>query len=416
MKRKMVALLCGVLILNLTACSPSGTEPLIENSISEAPVARESVSEDVKSGKGKAAGEKNTSEESEEITEAEEDGNYEPIKVDTEHFPDDAFRKYVSEVIDDDRDGYISYRECALVKDIDLGCSWSAEPMYGFCKSLQGIEFFMNLENLDVSGQAELTSIDLSQNPKLLCLYCANCGITSLDTSPCTNLESLFCDEDGQLTVLKLDNPNLTMLSCGACGFSNLDLRSCPKLYYLQISSSPLEEIDLSHNPDLQYFHANSSRLKALDLSNNSKLLELGVSRTNLNEIDLSHTPNIEALHFGGSKVKAIDVNGIKKLRILGAELTELSEIDVSTNEALEYLDIEATNVKSLDINHNPNLRYLHLEDSLVKEIDVTKCKELVELLEENNLVTEITDRQFWNGDKVEGQLTVSSDCKVIYK
>lgn len=56
MKRKMVALLCGVLILNLTACSPSGTEPLIENSISETPVARESVSEDVKSGKGKAAG------------------------------------------------------------------------------------------------------------------------------------------------------------------------------------------------------------------------------------------------------------------------------------------------------------------------------------------------------------------------
>jgi len=80
-------------------------------------------------------------------------------------------------------------------------------------KSLQGIEYFTNLEVLDCSFN-QLTNLDVSKNVNLAKLYCSNSQLTSLDISKNVNLTTLYCSEN-QLTSLDLSkNVKLIALYC----------------------------------------------------------------------------------------------------------------------------------------------------------------------------------------------------------
>ena len=86
-------------------------------------------------------------------------------------FSDAKFKDYCIENFDVDRNGEISAVEAEAVKEID--CSNAG------LTSVDGIEYFTNLESLDVSNNA-ITSLDVSNNPSL----------ASLNVN-CTHLSSL---------------------------------------------------------------------------------------------------------------------------------------------------------------------------------------------------------------------------------
>lgn len=77
-----------------------------------------------------------------------------PVRIDAEHFPDDAFRAFVVQY-DGNGDGVLSLAERMAVRQMDLG-----PHAYS---TLEGIQNFEKLEVLRGSGASKLEDVDLSQ-------------------------------------------------------------------------------------------------------------------------------------------------------------------------------------------------------------------------------------------------------------
>lgn len=98
----------------------------------------------------------------------------EDVAISSTNFPDDNFRKYVLSECDSNHDGFLSVSEIEETDGIGV-------QKYGIV-SLQGIEFFTELEWLDCRSN-RLTELDLSSNPKLNYLWCYDNDIREMDIS-----------------------------------------------------------------------------------------------------------------------------------------------------------------------------------------------------------------------------------------
>ena len=157
-------------------------------------------------------------------TQAEEDA----VAIDATNFPDGAFRQYVADNFDKDKDGALNQTERNAVKEIRISNSG--------CTSLQGLKYFSKLTDLFCSDN-NLTELDVSENPELKRLICYNNSLTSLNLNKNTKLESLNCNNN-KLTVLDLrENKSLSWLRCKNNCLTSLDLRTNPQIGDLQVGS-----------------------------------------------------------------------------------------------------------------------------------------------------------------------------------
>lgn len=81
------------------------------------------------------------------------------IRINEKSFPDEAFREYINENIDGDRNGYLSNEEIEQICPISCG--------ERAIESLSGIEVFKNLEELRCESN-KLTALDVSGLTNLL--------------------------------------------------------------------------------------------------------------------------------------------------------------------------------------------------------------------------------------------------------
>ena len=155
-------------------------------------------------------------------TQAEEDA----VAIDATNFPDEAFRQYVADNFDKDKDGALNQTERNAVKEIRIIGSG--------CTSLQGLKYFSQLTDL-LCGNNNLTELDVSENPELVRLICYNNSLTSLNLNKNTKLGSLNCNNN-KLTVLDLrENKSLWWLRCNNNCLTSLDLRNNPQIGDLQV-------------------------------------------------------------------------------------------------------------------------------------------------------------------------------------
>ena len=132
--------------------------------------------------------------------------------------PDANFKAALVEKFDKDGDGEIGKVEALAVKDVSV----SGKGI----KSMDGIQYFENLQDLDCSFN-ELTTIDLSENPKLTVLSVAHNSLSQIDLSK-VSLNILICFENN-LSDLDLSfQTNLHSISCGGNpNLKTLDLSRC---------------------------------------------------------------------------------------------------------------------------------------------------------------------------------------------
>ena len=95
------------------------------------------------------------------------------IELNYANFPNFDFRNYISEKFDADANGKLSQYEITGVTTIEVD--------YLGIDDLKGIEFFTELTILNCEGN-ELTTIDLSNNTKLVDLNCAYNQLEELDS------------------------------------------------------------------------------------------------------------------------------------------------------------------------------------------------------------------------------------------
>lgn len=105
------------------------------------------------------------------------------LAVNSTNFPNANFRNFILSQ-SYGSDGYLTAKEIQNVTTLTVsGKSIS---------SLKGIEYFTELTSLNCSNNS-LTSLDLSNNTKLLTLHCFNNQLTTLDLSENKSLKNVYC-------------------------------------------------------------------------------------------------------------------------------------------------------------------------------------------------------------------------------
>ena len=138
------------------------------------------------------------------------------VKIDDKNFPDPTFRDYVSQNFDKSHhDVKLSQNELDDVKKIAINNT--------SVTSLQGIEYFKNLDFLDCSRN-KITSLKLGNNTNLCMLDCSINNLTSLDVSKNINLDFLDCSRNKITSLDVSKNINLRMLNCSGNQLTSLDL------------------------------------------------------------------------------------------------------------------------------------------------------------------------------------------------
>ena len=129
-------------------------------------------------------------------------GGGDSIAINASNFPDPDFRTYVKAEFDKDNNNSLSESERNAVTVINVKDK--------LMETLEGIEFFPNLKELDCSIN-QLSRLDVSQNTALEKLDCSTNQLASLNLSKNAKLKYLYCNQN-ELTSLDVSQTAVTEL------------------------------------------------------------------------------------------------------------------------------------------------------------------------------------------------------------
>lgn len=316
-------------------------------------------------------------------------------------FVDNRFAALVLQ-FDKNNDGVLQRSEAELVTEInvdgqDIG-------------SLQGIEYFTNLEVLACSINV-LDSLDVSHNTKLRELYCHSNRIAVLDVTMLPDLQVLNCRGNRLSKLDVTNNPKLVMLKCGMnggrsyedLGITQIDVTHNPELEELDVYYLNLSELDVTQNPKLRvldmgyccHTYWDLTPIETLDLSQNPELEVLNCVSSNLdgfglNALDVTHNPKLKQLTtYGNPKIQELDLSNNKELTMLNCGHNALSALDVTACTQLETLSCPYNTIAELDLTHCTELVHLNCADNRIGKLDFSQTK-LGYLEAQNNQIEEI--------------------------
>jgi Leucine-rich repeat (LRR) protein len=117
-------------------------------------------------------------------------------------FPDVAFREYIINHFDTDKNEKLSSDEISKIENVDVS-------KMGI-EDLTGIEYFTNISYLYCNGN-KLKTLNLSTLTKMTVLDCSNNNLSNLDLSKCVSLISLECKKNS--FAISMDENNSFDLS-----------------------------------------------------------------------------------------------------------------------------------------------------------------------------------------------------------
>lgn len=345
------------------------------------------------------------------------------------YFFDQAFRKEVLSDFDKNKDGEIQASEIENVKMIHMnGCK---------IRSLQGIEFFPNLEelycnynyieNVDISSnpklevfycsENKLSTIDVSKNPKLRTFKCSENQLSSIDVSKNLNLKDFNCSKnkistidiskniameifqcsENLLSAIDLSsNTNLTDFRCASNKISDVTVSNLPKLKFFDCSGNQLSSIDVSQNKKLEYFYCSKNQLSKLDITNSVDLRYFACFENKITSIDLTKNVSLKEIDCSKNNITNIDISKCINIDSFYCENNSLSSIDFSSNTVLSYIKLSANNISTIDVSKCINLRYILLSNNKLSTIDISKNKRIYEVNFLNN--PDLTKILVWKG------------------
>ena len=300
-------------------------------------------------------------------------------------FPDQVFRQYVLDNIDTDKDGKLSKEEALKVTEIDV--SYTYTPDNERISSLEGVQYFTNLQRLDCSYN-KLTTLDVSKNTALTVLNCHDNQLTTLDVSKNTALTGLDCGSNQLKTLDVSKNTELTWLACYSNQLTTLDVSKNTALTTLYCFSNQLTALDVSKNTALTTLYCFSNQLTALDVSKNTALTSLHCDGNQLTALDVSKNTALTSLHCDGNQLTTLDVSTNTALTSLGCSGNQLTTLDVSSNTALTQLYCGDNQLTTLDVSKNTALEVLSCDSNKLTTLDVSKNTALTVLYCYNNQLT----------------------------
>lgn len=353
---------------------PEKTEVTEETEITEEPEETEESEITEEPEKPEETEESEIVEETEETEETEESEEIigisrkntemeEGAALDDKTFSDQNFREYLKQY-DLDHDQILSPSEIKKITKINVNMQYQEENQK--ITSLEGIEYFKDLEELDCSYNA-LDSLDIRKCKKLQYLKCYDCGLRRL--------------------VVK-GSKNLKVILAGKNYFTNINLSGCTALTELDVSIGSLKSLDVSPCAELQSLKCNSNKmLTSLEIRACTKLKELYCYNTDMENLNLTGLGKLEVLNCSNN-------NSLKNLDL--ADLYVLQKLycgggNTSTNYGLVNLTIRNCNelqnvtlkkgvVSTLNIENCTKLESVNCSDNELTQLNLKGCVNLKKL------------------------------------
>ncbi len=273
------------------------------------------------------------------------------VVINETNFPDAIFREYVK-TLDGDGDGVFTENERMEIRSITVS-KVSSTPDSERIASLKGIEFFPQITVLSCQYN-KLTSLDLSQNTKLVTLNCYANALTELNISANSVLKSLYCQ----------NNPSL----------AEIDVAGKTKLVHISAYNTALTAVDVTGCTELNTLNVyDNSALESVTFGDNGKLAVLNVKNTNIGEVDLSALPALTTLYaYSCPRLASIDASGHAKL----------AGLYVYSNDGLVSIDVSGCeNLTTLSATQNPKLQSVNLSGvSAIKKLTLYGLPELTSI------------------------------------
>lgn len=351
------------------------------------------------------------------------------VAINKENFPGKSFREYVRTEIDNNRDGILSEAEILATKEIFAGVEEDEKGVSDY----KGIEYFSNLERLEILGYDEIESIrtvdvmlDVSRNVKLKQLTCQALELRQLNLSGLTELEEVKIRADlcpsldlskssklKELEILSLrglsddrsdcvtlgDMPVLGNLSISGLSKVEGDFRQMPALRNVILSVSEMSgmEMNLSGNRNLKTVYcSNVKDIPSIQLQDCPNLEEVILSSTGVQTINVHNCPKVNKLTvsqapgtrclriIGGEDITWLGVSGQTIPQLDVKELVKLQTLNLSGNikkiilhnaQGIKGLAIEGG--KNFDFSPYTGLENLSVTNMKMKQLDVSKHDKL---------------------------------------
>ncbi len=172
-------------------------------------------------------------------------------------------------------------------------------------------------------------------------------------------------------------NVNLTILYCGFNQLTSLDVTNNPKIEQLRCAGNNLNSLDVSNNPELYYIDLTNNQIKSIDVSNNLELERITCSDNKLTSIDVTNNQKLTELNISGNSIVEIDPGNNPELNYLYCKKNKISELELSNNKKLEILNVNDNNLTSLTVNCCPEIETLKANNNLIKEMDISELTSL---------------------------------------
>ncbi len=293
------------------------------------------------------------------------------VHIDGVNFPDENFRKCISETVDvSPKDGYLSKGELATDTIVCESSNIS---------SLQGIELFTSLKKLYCACN-DLSVLDVSVLPNLTVLSCSYNNLSTLDVSANTKLLQLYCDGNNLSTLDVSANTKLLELHCGRNPMGTLNVRSNAELNILWCHQCGLTSVDVSANTKLQKLHVENNELLNLDVSPNTKLEELWCEENQLTNLRIKNLASLTVLHCESNQLETLRLENLTNLRVLSCQLNQLETLDIEDLSNLKELNCQYNKLTSLNMSQNPLLQKLDCRRNEIVNLNLAANKDLHDL------------------------------------
>ena len=220
------------------------------------------------------------------------------IAIDDKTFPDAKFREQVK-YYDKNGNGYLGQYECEYVY------SFKTES----CSSIQGIETFPNISNVDITNVDDVSALE--NLSKLSVLKLRDCSGVNLDFNKFKSLSKLNiynCVIVNEINMTGLEY--LNRIEMDDSQFDTLVIKDCPAFHQIGNFSSTVKDIRLENLPEINSFSSvDDARLEKLHCINCPKLFTVKVtSAPELSEVEFKGCSVLQTLELPKCKITEVDL------------------------------------------------------------------------------------------------------------
>ena len=219
----------------------------------------------------------------------------------------------------------------------------------------------------------KFTALNLSKNPELTELNCSWNQLTALDLSANTKLQKIVAQANALTTIDTRNLPELTYLNLwGNDDLKSIDVSKNPKLEFLSASHGKLTSLNVSNNRMLVELYVYNNQLTALDVSSNYLLKKLGCYENQLTALDLSSNVALEYLGVNDNPITELDLHPLSNLQELSCSKMKLTKLDVDRCPKLRRLYCNDNQIETLDLRSNKKLETLYCQNNRLSWLNLS--------------------------------------------